>query len=107
MSDLSMSILSSLISCAMGDGVQSAKKYALGPRHDIAALSGAVAEPWLSVVIKDAAAAEQSGWFWTYKLDSLEVRSNATRQQISALGCEGIITALQAHYYRHSRRLSF
>ena len=53
--------------------MQSAKKYALGPRHDIAALTGAVAEPWLSVVIKDAAAAEQSGWFWTYKLDSVEV----------------------------------
>ncbi|KAK9815023.1 hypothetical protein WJX73_005105 [Symbiochloris irregularis] len=52
---------------------QAAKKYALGPRHDISTLSGVVAEPWLSVVIKDAAAAEQSGWFWTYKLDSLEV----------------------------------
>ena len=53
--------------------VQAAKKYALGPRHDISTLSSVVAEPWLSVVIKDAAAAEQSGWFWTYKLDSLEV----------------------------------
>lgn len=52
---------------------QVAKKAAMGPRHDIAALSGAVAEPWLSVVIKDAAAAERSGWFWTYKLDSVQV----------------------------------
>lgn len=54
--------------------VQAAKAQALGPRHDISALSTAVAEPWLSVVVKDAAAAEQSGWFWTYKLESLEVR---------------------------------
>ena len=34
-----------------------------------------MAEPWLSVVVKDAAAAEQSGWFWTYHLDSMEVPS--------------------------------
>ena len=55
--------------------LQAAKAKALGPRHDISALSTAVAEPWLSVVVKDAAAAEQSGWFWTYHLDSLEVLS--------------------------------
>lgn len=65
------------LSAAVAESVirkwQVAKKASMGPRHDIAALSGAVAEPWLSVVIKDAAAAERSGWFWTYKLDSVQI----------------------------------
>ena len=36
------------------------------------------------MVVKDAAAAEQSGWFWTYHLDSLEVCSQSGNACASA-----------------------
>lgn len=51
---------------------QNAKAEALGPRHNIALLPQVAAEPWLSRVIQDAAAAEEAGWFWHYRLNGLK-----------------------------------
>ena len=53
---------------------QSAKAEALGPRLNTALLSAVAVDPWLSRVTQDAAAAEQAGWFWHYRLDSLKAR---------------------------------
>ncbi|KAK9845219.1 hypothetical protein WJX81_000406 [Elliptochloris bilobata] len=71
---------------------QNAKAEALGPRHNIALLPQVAADPWLSRVIQDAAAAEEAGWFWHYRLDSLKVES-IDASQLSPIGGSALVTA--------------
>ena len=53
--------------------LQEVKAEALGPRHSTAALSSIAADPWLSIVQKDAGKGAEAGWFWQYKLNSIKV----------------------------------
>ena len=72
----------------------SAKAAALGPRHDTSRLPATAAEPWRSAVERDAAAARQSGWFWTFKLRGLRVE----RVEAKGAGKSGKgVTAAVAH----------
>jgi hypothetical protein len=52
--------------------LQEAKAEAMGPRHSTATLSSVAAEPWLSVVRRDASKGADAGWFWQYKLNSIK-----------------------------------
>lgn len=54
--------------------MQSAKTAALGPRRDLEALPTILADPMLSRFQSEAAQAEETGWFWKYKVNSVEVR---------------------------------
>ena len=47
----------------------------MGPRHDDSLLTQVVTEPYLSTVRKDASSARKAGWFWSYRLSDLYVRS--------------------------------
>ena len=74
--------------------MQNAKAEALGPRHNIALLPQVAAEPWLSRVIQDAAAAEEAGWFWHYRLNGLKARrplSGALRPLWHTTGPVGVM----------------
>lgn len=53
--------------------MQSAKTAALGPRRDLEALPTILADPMLSRFQSEAAQAEETGWFWKYKVNSVEV----------------------------------
>jgi ARC6-like, IMS domain len=55
---------------------QDAKAAALGPRHQVNMLAEVLAEPMLSTVQRQADTAAANGWFWTYQLDGVKVRSN-------------------------------
>ena len=55
--------------------LQAAKAEALGPRHNIGGLDAVLAEPWRSQVAADAARAEEAGWFWRYRTNSLKARA--------------------------------
>lgn len=46
----------------------------MGPRHDESLLDQALAEPYLSTVRGEAAAARKAGWFWSYQPSHLHVR---------------------------------
>lgn len=54
--------------------VQSAKTAALGPRRDLDALPSILTDPMLSRFQSEAAQAEETGWFWKYKVKSVTVR---------------------------------
>ena len=53
--------------------VQSAKTAALGPRRDLEALPSILTDPMLSRFQSEAAQAEETGWFWKYKVNSVQV----------------------------------
>jgi len=53
--------------------MQSAKTAALGPRRDIEALPDILTDPMLSRFQSEAAQAEETGWFWKYKVSSVKV----------------------------------
>ena len=53
--------------------MQSAKTAALGPRRDLAALPTILTDPMLSRFQSEAAQAEETGWFWKYKVNSVQV----------------------------------
>lgn len=53
--------------------MQGTKAAALGPRRDMSRLGGVLAEPMLSAFTKEAAIAQESGWFWRYNLKSIKV----------------------------------
>ena len=53
--------------------LQSAKSAALGPRRQMDALSEVLAEPMLTRFQSEAAKAEETGWFWKYKCNSVKV----------------------------------
>ena len=53
--------------------LQSAKSAALGPRRQMEALSEILTEPMLTRFTSEAAKAEETGWFWKYKCNSVKV----------------------------------
>ena len=86
-------ILHALNSGSSLPSVQVAKAAAMGPRHDDSLLAQAVGEPYLSTVRKDASSARKAGWFWSYRLSDLYVRSACNpHTSLSAL-----VTSKQAH----------
>ena len=56
-------------------GLQEVKAEALGPKHSTGRLSSIAADPWLSIVQEDAGKGADAGWFWRYKLKSIQVCS--------------------------------
>ena len=54
--------------------LQAAKTAALGPRRDLDALPDILIDPMLSRFQSEAAQAEETGWFWKYKVSSVQVR---------------------------------
>ena len=47
----------------------------MGARHDDSLLQDVIAEPYLSTVRKDVASAKKAGWFWSFRLSDLYVRT--------------------------------
>ncbi|CAL5227691.1 g10699 [Coccomyxa viridis] len=72
---------------------QEVKAEALGPRHSTAALSSIAADPWLSIVQKDAGKGAEAGWFWQYKLNSIKVLDVDT-SNLTENGGSAVVTAL-------------
>ncbi|KAL3148377.1 hypothetical protein ABBQ38_013833 [Trebouxia sp. C0009 RCD-2024] len=65
---------------------QSAKTAALGPRRDLDALPSILTDPMLSRFQSEAAQAEETGWFWKYKVNSVTVHD------VSPVGEDGAVT---------------
>ena len=57
--------------------MQSAKTAALGPRRELDALPEILTDPMLSRFQSEAAQAEETGWFWKYKVSSVKVKQTA------------------------------
>ena len=70
--------------CAL---VQEAKAAAMGPRRNRAAAREVLAEPLLSVILDQAAQAQDAGWFWTYDLKHAKVGRQMTVMAPPLLFC--------------------
>jgi len=73
--------------------VQEAKAAAMGPRRNRAAAREVLAEPLLSVILDQAAQAQDAGWFWTYDLKHAKV--GKARQVTMMAPGTAIASALQ------------
>ncbi|DBB13664.1 TPA: hypothetical protein ACH3X3_000683 [Trebouxia sp. C0006] len=65
---------------------QNAKTAALGPRRELDALPDILTDPMLSRFQSEAAQAEETGWFWKYKVSSVKVHD------VSAVDDDGAVT---------------
>ena len=72
-----------IATCAL---VQEAKAAAMGPRRNRAAAREVLAEPLLSVILDQAAKAQDAGWFWTYDLKHAKVGRRITTMGPSGSG---------------------
>ena len=69
--------------------LQEAKAEGLGPRHSLQAAQQVLAEPFLSEFTAEVASAEETGWFWKYKLGHLEVSWPAADRRCSTAYASG------------------
>ncbi len=80
--------------------VQEAKAAAMGPRRNRAAAREVLAEPLLSVILDQAAQAQDAGWFWTYDLKHAKVGRQTTMMAMALLCYLAWRPAWGLHLYR-------
>ena len=78
--------------------LQEAKAQGLGPRHSLQAAQQVLTEPFLSEFTAEVASAEETGWFWKYRLGLLEVSWPAANCE-----CSTASTAVEAAHGDCSR----
>lgn len=78
--------------CRVACDMQSAKTASLGPRRDLEALPSILTDPMLSRFQSEAAQAEETGWFWKYKVNSVQVHLALYCTYMSAL--QGLLLML-------------